>query len=92
MKRSEAYIQKLSEQYHISPATAKVIYEALDTYHKSTVVCTPEEKAAAEKKLASFKNCYSSHFQSKVINEIQSRMLIDSDYVEHNMNEELEDK
>lgn len=55
-------------------------------------VCTPEEKAAAEKKLASFKNCYSPYFQSKVINETQSRMLIDSDYVEHNMNEELEDK
>lgn len=92
MKRSEAYIQKLSTQYRISPATAKVTYEALDAYHKSTVVCTPEEKATAEKKLAGFKNCYSSHFQSKVINEIQTRMLTDSDYVGHDMNEEMEDK
>ena len=65
MKRSEAYIQKLSEQYRISPATAKVTYEALDTYHKSTIVCTPEEKAQQRKSLLALRTATRHIFSQK---------------------------
>lgn len=89
MKRSEAYIQRLSEKYHISPATAKAIYDAVHTFN--TAARSSDYEAAA-KKLNSFKSCYSPYFQKEVIDKIEAFMQKDPNYCFKNMNEEMEDK
>lgn len=96
MKRSEAYIEEISKKFRMSPATAKAVYEAINKYD-SDMFCSqmgdydhPEERAAAEKKLNSFKNCYSETFQ-KVINQVQDFMKADENYNIHKMNEEMEE-
>ena len=90
MKKSEALIQKISEQFRVSPATAKAIYEAVYNYDREFLF-SPEEREAALKKLNSFKNCYSPHFQ-KTINEIQAYMEASEEYNIHEMDKEMEDK
>lgn len=91
MKRSEAYIEKISKQFKISPATAKVLYDAINKYDW-TCFCSymadsgdkPGERVAAEKELNHVKNQYSTEFQ-KVINNIQSYMKSDTEYNIHEM-------
>lgn len=95
MKRSEAYIEKISKQFKISPATAKVIYDAINKYDW-TCFCSymadsgdkPGERVEAEKELNRVKNQYSTEFQ-KVINNIQSYMESDTEYNIHEMGKEV---
>lgn len=95
MKRSEAYIEKISKQFKISPATAKVLYDAINKYDW-TCFCSymadsgdkPGERVAAEKELNHVKNQYSTEFQ-KVINNIQSYMKSDTEYNIHEMDKEV---
>lgn len=95
MKRSEAYIEKISKQFKISPATAKVIYDAINKYDW-TCFCSymadsgdkPSERVEAEKELNRVKNQYSTEFQ-KVINNIQSYMKSDTEYNIHEMDKEV---
>ena len=95
MKRSEAYINLLSKKFFVSPATAKVIYEAVDTYARE-VFCSymsdagdrPDERVAAAKKFDKFKNLYSAEFQ-KTIMAIFKFMDKDPDYNIHKMDEEI---
>lgn len=95
MKRSEAYIEKISKQFRISPATAKVLYDAINKYDW-TCFCSymadsgdkPGERVAAEKELNHVKNQYSTEFQ-KVINNIQSYMKSDTEYNIHEMDKEV---
>lgn len=95
MKRSEAYIEKISKQFKISPATAKVLYDAINKYDW-TCFCSymadsgdkPGERVAAEKELNRIKNQYSTEFQ-KVINNIQSYMKSDTEYNIHEMDKEV---
>lgn len=97
MKKSEALIQKISEQFRVSPATSKAIYEAVNKYDWECFCSQmgdydhPEERTAALKKLNSFKGCYSPHFQ-KTINEIQAYMEASKEYNIHEMDKEMEDK
>lgn len=95
MKRSEAYIEKISKQFKISPATAKVLYDAINKYDW-TCFCSymadsgdkPGERVAAEKELNHVKSQYSTEFQ-KVINNIQSYMKSDTEYNIHEMDKEV---
>lgn len=95
MKRSEAYIEKISKQFKISSATAKVIYDAINKYDW-TCFCSymadsgdkPSERVEAEKELNRVKNQYSTEFQ-KVINNIQSYMKSDTEYNIHEMDKEV---
>lgn len=95
MKRSEAYIEKISKQFKISPATAKVLYDAINKYDW-TCFCSymadsgdkPGERVVAEKELNHVKNQYSTEFQ-KVINNIQSYMKSDTEYNIHEMDKEV---
>jgi hypothetical protein len=95
MKRSEAYIEKISKQFKISPATAKVLYDAINKYDQACF-CSymadsgdkPGERVAAEKELNRVKNQYSTEFQ-KVINNIQSYMKSDTEYNIHEMDKEV---
>ena len=95
MKRSEVYIEKISKQFKISPATAKVLYDAINKYDW-TCFCSymadsgdkPGERVEAEKELNRVKNQYSTEFQ-KVINNIQSYMKSDTEYNIHEMDKEV---
>lgn len=95
MKKSEAYIEKISKNFKISPATAKVIYDAINKYDWACFISymaddgdRPGERVEAEKALNRVKNQYSPEFQ-KVINAIQESMKTDSDYNIHEMDKEV---
>lgn len=93
----DKYIEELSKKFLVSPATAKAIYEAVDTYswevfssYMSDAGDKPDERVAAEKKLGKFKNLYSTEFQ-KTINKIVEFMKTDKNYNIHNMNSEIKE-
>lgn len=95
MKKSEAYIEKISKNFRVSPATAKVIYDAINKYDWTCFISymadsgdRPDERIEAEKDLNRVKNQYSPEFQ-KVINDIQKYMKTDSEYNIHEMDKEI---
>lgn len=95
MKKSEAYIEKISKNFRVSTATAKVIYEAVNKYDWACFTSQmaddsdkPGERVEAEKALNRVKNQYSPEFQ-KVINAIQESMKTDSEYNIHEMDKEV---
>ena len=96
MKKSEAYIEKLSKKFMVGVPTMKSIYEAInkrdwDVFNSQMGDYDhPGERVAAEKKLNSFKNCYSPHFQ-KTINAVEDFMKSDDDYNIHEMDKEIEE-
>ena len=94
MKKSEAYIEKLSMMFKTSLATTKVIYDAINTYDWKCFCSQmgdydhPGERVEAEKELDRVKNQYSPEFQ-KVIDNIQSYMSSDTEYNIHEMDKEV---
>lgn len=96
MKKSEAYIEKISKEFRLSPATAKLTYEAIFKYDMACF-CSfmadydhPEERVAAEKELNRFKGMYSPEFQ-KVLNKVQQYMKDDSEYNIHEMDKDVDE-
>ena len=96
MKKSEAYIEKIAKEFRLSPATAKVTYDAINKYDMA-VFCSymadydcPGERVAAEKELNKFKGLYSPEFQ-KVINKVQQFMKDDEEYNIHEMNKDVDE-
>lgn len=95
MKRSEAYIEKISKMFRLSPATAKTVYEEINKYDWACFCSQmgdydqPGERVAAKKQLDRFKNFYSENFQ-KVINSVQEYMNNDEEYNIHSMDKEVE--
>lgn len=96
MKKSESYIEKISKEFRLSPATAKVTYDAINKYDlecfNSLVGDSNnlEERVAAEKELNKFKNLYSPEFQ-KVINKVQAFMVNDLEYNIHEMDKDVDE-
>jgi hypothetical protein len=96
MKKSEAYIEKISKEFRLSPATAKVTYDAINKYDWECFNSLmgdfdhPEERVAAEKELNKFKNLYSPEFQ-KVLNKVQQYMKDDTEYNIHEMNKDVDE-
>jgi hypothetical protein len=94
MKKSEVYIEKISKEFRISPATAKEIYGAINKYDYACF-CSymgdydqPQERTEAKKVLNRFKGHYSPNFQ-KIINQIQEYMNNDEEYDIHEMGHEI---
>jgi hypothetical protein len=96
MKKSEAYIEKISKEFRLSPATAKVTYDAINKYDWECFNSLmgdfdhPGERVAAEKELNKFKNLYSPEFQ-KVLNKVQQYMKDDTEYNIHEMNKDVDE-
>ena len=95
MKKSEAYIEKLSKKFWIGIPTMKTIYEAINKYDWDCFCSQmgdydhPGERVAAAKKLESFKGMYSANVR-KTIDEIQEYMKSDDEYNIHEMDKEIE--
>lgn len=96
MKKSDAYIEKIAKEFRLSPATAKVTYDAINKYDWACFNSYmadfdhPEERVEAEKELNKFKNLYSPEFQ-KVLNKVQAFMKDDEEYNIHEMNKEVDE-
>ena len=96
MKKSEAYIEKISKEFRLSPTTAKLTYEAVFKYDMACF-CSymaeygqPQERVDAEKELNKFKGMYPPEFR-KVLNKVQQYMKDDPEYNIHEMDKEVDE-
>lgn len=100
MKKSEAYIEKISKEFRLSPATAKLTYEAVFKYDMACFWSYmsdydhPRERVQArvdaERELNKFKGMYSPEFQ-KVLNKVQQYMKDDPEYNIHEMDKDVDE-
>lgn len=95
MKKSEAYIEKLSKKFELTTETAGLIYLYINQYDWK-VFCSymaddrdhPEERAQAKKELLAFKDKLTDELKTR-FDEIQRFMEEDEGYNIHKMSEEI---
>ncbi len=95
MKRSEVYIKNLSKNFNIPEDIAAHIYNEINRYDW-TVFCSymgdydhPEERTAAENKLAKTREALAEEYR-EIFDNIQKFMSNDREYNIHKMDKEVE--